>query len=253
MDDNKTVLVVDDDPLIRDLARKILEKHYYRTLAASSVAAATKIIDAHRPDLILLDVHLASDDGVVFLSRLKSNPILHTVPVIMLTGDAGRDLVARAMRAGAADFLIKPIKSEMLVSRIARAMQIGHLERMKDSSGAGNVQLERQAGTTRILFTGTCDLGAIEKLKAILTQTVRMQIKNDDIVVDLRFQVIENEMHIKIVRAIIEMLKPSVPRIVAGRNYGALLALDVDFETQVFLSPDDVVQFLQLKHGPRKP
>ncbi len=248
----RTILVVDDDGIFRDLARGILERHYYRVLAAESPAAAQKLIEAHKPDLILLDVHMGAEDGIVYLARLKSNPVLRSIPVILLTADSGKDVVARAVRAGALDYIVKPIREDTLIGRIARAMQVSDLEQLKEAASGGTLRLERRAGITKFLFTGNLDPGTIARLRDTFTHGLRAQARNDEIVLDFRFQTVDNQAHLQIIRAIIEFFKPVTPRIIAGRNYGALMALDLDFENQVFLSPDDLVQYLQFQSGQKR-
>jgi len=248
----KTILIIDDDKGIRDLAQSILERYDYRVLTASDSIDGFKIMEAHRPDLILLDVHLEKEDGLVLLSRLKANAMFKSVPVIMLTGDAGRDLVARAVRAGAIDYIVKPFRKDILVGRIVRAMQLGDLERARESSSAARVDLERKGGITRLLFIGKMDNTTLQRLAEVFTAGMKIQTKNDEIVLDLRFQTIQGPGPIVVLRAIFDFLKPLVPRIIAGRNYRALLDLDITFEEQLFLSPDDLVQWLRFRESGRK-
>lgn len=247
----KTILIIDDDQVIRDLARLILEKHNYRVLDAPDSATAFKTIEAHRPDLILLDVHLDKEDGIIILSRLKTNPLLKAVPVIMLTADAGRDLVARAARNGAIDYVVKPFQQAQLIGRIVRALQLGDLERSRETGSVAKVELERKGGVTRVVFTGRMDLSLLDRLREVFTHTLRIQARNDEVVIDLRFQNIQGEAHLSIVRSILELLKPITPRIIAGRNFAQLLGLDT-VENQLFLSPDDLIQWLQFRESGKK-
>lgn len=246
----KTILIIDDDQVIRDLARRMLEKHTYRVLEAPDSAAAFKTIEAHRPDVILLDVHLDKEDGLIVLSRLKSNALLKTVPVIMLTADAGRDLVARAARSGAIDYVVKPFQQAQLIGRIVRALQLGDLERARESGSVAKVELERKGGITRVVFTGRMDNSLMDRLREVFTHTLRTQARNDEVVLDLRFQNIQSE-HLGIVRGILELLKPIVPRIIAGRNFAQLLNIET-VENQLFLSPDDLIQWLQFRESGKK-
>ncbi|MBL8021847.1 MAG: response regulator [Leptospirales bacterium] len=247
----KTILIIDDDKVIRDLARLILEKHNYRVIDEADSASAFKTIEAHRPDLILLDVHLDKEDGLIVLTRLKSNPLLKGVPVIMLTADAGRDLVARAARGGAVDYVVKPFQQAQLIGRIVRALQIGDLERSRESGSAARVELERKGGITRLVFTGRVDSSLMDRLREVFTHTLRMQARNDEVVIDLRFQNIQGEAHLNILRGILDLMKPITPRIIAGRNFAQLLQIDTA-ENQLFLSPDDLIQWIQFRESGKK-
>lgn len=248
-DDVKTVLIVDDDPAVCELGRRFLENHDYRVLIASDPGAALKTLDVHRPDLILLDIHLAGEDGLLFLARLKSNPLMKGIPVIMLTAHAGRDLVARAVRTGAIDYIIKPFQGPALIGRIARAMQIGDLERARATAAESSVQLDRRGGIAKLLLTGTLEPTTLERLKRLFSPAVKLQAKNDEVVLDIRFLFIENPARVAIVDEMLEHLKPAQTRIVAGRNYAGLLSLDLAIEEQLFLSADDLVQWLKFRES----
>ena len=73
-----------------------------------------------KPDLILLDVTMPVMDGVTMLTKLKEDPELKTIPVIMLTAESGRDNVIHIARLGVRDYLVKPFKEEQLIEKISR-------------------------------------------------------------------------------------------------------------------------------------
>ncbi len=250
MADNRTILIIDDDPAICELARRFLEHHEYRVLTAEDTAAALKTMEIHRPDLILLDVHLGTEDGLILLTRMKAHPLLKPIPVIMLTAHAGRDLVARAIRAGALDYIVKPFQGAALIGRITRAMQLGDLER--DRAAAEEVGgLVRRGGIARVLLAGRLEPPTLDRLKKIFTPAVRLQCKNDEIVLDLRYLSIEDRAHMPVISEMLEYLKPAVTRIVAGRNFADLLSLDLQIEEQLFLSTDDLMQWMKLGQAGR--
>ena len=252
MPDNvRSILIVDDDPNICELARRFLEHHEYRVLTAGDSAGALRTMEIHRPDLLLLDLHLGSEDGLMLLARLKAHHVFKSVPVIMLTAHAGRDLVARAVRTGALDYIVKPFQGSALVGRIARAMQIGDLERSRASAEDTAIQLDRRGGIARILFTGKLDGAAAERLKRVFTPAVRLQCKNDEIVLDLRYLTIADAAQLPAISEMLQYLKPAETRIVAGRNFADLLTLDLKIEEQLFLSADDLVQWLKMRQQKR--
>jgi len=251
-DNAKTVLIIDDDPAVCELSRRFLENHHYRALTVSDPAGALKTLDVHRPDLILLDIHLAGEDGLLFLARLKANALMKGIPVIMLTAHAGRDLVARAIRTGAVDYIVKPFQGPALIGRIARAMQIGDLERARATAAETSVQLDRRGGVAKLLLTGTLEPTTLDRLRRVFSPAVKLQAKNDEIVLDLRFISIEQPASIAIVAEMLQHLKPAETRIVAGRNYAGLLALDLAIEEQLFLSADDLVQWLKFRETQKR-
>jgi two-component system response regulator MprA len=115
--DPTRVLVVDDDPpLLRMLARTLAAEGYAVATAADGGAALAHISSASPPDLIVLDVTMPGLDGLAVCRRLRGKGV--TVPVLMLTA---RDTVAdrvSGLDSGADDYLVKPFAVEELVARL---------------------------------------------------------------------------------------------------------------------------------------
>jgi len=115
------ILIVEDDPVYRELYRSLLdpigEHGGYRFLEAETGEAGLAQYRAEQPDCILLDYRLPDFDGLEFLLALGSKNAQVSVPVIMLTGEGSELLVAKAMRAGAADYLPKSTLSAMNLRR----------------------------------------------------------------------------------------------------------------------------------------
>lgn len=109
------VLVVDDDPNIRDLLRMYLVREGHRvTLAADGEEALTAAAGAH-PDLVLLDVMLPGIDGVEVLRRLRDGS---PVPVILLTARSGDADKVVGLDSGADDYVVKPFSPRELMARV---------------------------------------------------------------------------------------------------------------------------------------
>ena len=107
-----TILIVDDEPKDVDYLEQELEGFGYSTLSASNGAEALAIVEATSPDLILLDVMMPVMDGFKTCSTLKSAEDTRFIPVIIMTAlDAVEDRV-KGIKAGADDFLTKPVDSE---------------------------------------------------------------------------------------------------------------------------------------------
>jgi CheY-like chemotaxis protein len=112
------LLVVDDDPFQRKLLAKYLGSEPYEIAFAADSSEAFALAMAEPPDLILMDVMLPDVDGVEATRRLRAFPALAKVPVVMLTGKSGRETVVESRRAGASDFLVKPIDRSVLIAKI---------------------------------------------------------------------------------------------------------------------------------------
>lgn len=115
-----TVLLVDDDRFQHKIVAKILEAENCRLMFAASAAEALKMMDEHCPDLVLMDVQMADMDGIEATRRLKAVPAFSHVPVIMITGKSEGNVVVDSLKAGAADFVVKPFDRIKLISKVAR-------------------------------------------------------------------------------------------------------------------------------------
>jgi two-component system, cell cycle response regulator DivK len=114
----KTILVVEDVELNRDLLVQLLEEDYRLLIAEDGVAALERAAEA-RPDLILMDMSLPRMDGWEATRKLKANAALSHIPVIALTAHAMRSHEERARASGCDDFLTKPIDETLLFEKLA--------------------------------------------------------------------------------------------------------------------------------------
>jgi response regulator RpfG family c-di-GMP phosphodiesterase len=113
------LLLVDDDAGLRALVRTTFEVVDVEVDEAEGTAAADRLIAAHRPDVIVLDVLMPGEDGLSFCRRLKHDPELRSIPVILLTGSEGASMVA-ADAAGADAFVRKPFSPLELLAVVER-------------------------------------------------------------------------------------------------------------------------------------
>jgi two-component system, cell cycle response regulator DivK len=115
----KTILIVEDVELNRELLVKLLEGDH-RLLLAADGAEALERASAAKPDLILMDLSLPRIDGWEATRRLKADPALAHIPVIVVSAHAMRGDEERARACGIDDFLTKPIDEMLLFEKVAR-------------------------------------------------------------------------------------------------------------------------------------
>lgn len=120
------VLVVDDDGLARRLIARFLDPKAYELRFAGDGIDAVNQLRRMRPDVILTDVRMPGLDGVSLTQRLKAQPELARIPVILMTGDASRETMTSSIDVGAAAFLLKPYTRESLTSKLEKVLGVVH-------------------------------------------------------------------------------------------------------------------------------
>ncbi|WP_373236126.1 sigma-54-dependent transcriptional regulator [Cohaesibacter celericrescens] len=123
------ILVVDDDPVQRRLLEAIVQKSGFQSVSAENGEQALAILDQHPSayfDLIILDLVMPNLDGMGVLQALQKTAI--KAPIIVQTAHAGIDTAVNAMRAGAFDFVIKPVAPERLQIAMRNALKVNALE-----------------------------------------------------------------------------------------------------------------------------
>lgn len=120
---NTCVLVVEDEPINRELLIENLTEHGYATVCAEGGEEAWRIIenDPSRFDLVLLDRIMPDIDGIEVLRRIRAHPSLQHTPVIMQTALAAEADIAEGLSAGAYYYLTKPFTAEALLAIVAAA------------------------------------------------------------------------------------------------------------------------------------
>ncbi len=114
------VLVVDDDPQALRYIRSILKDAGYFSIVTGNPNELPDLLRKHQPDLVLLDLLLPGPDGIELMERL---PALAVRPVIFLSGYGRDETIAKALEAGAADYIVKPFSPTELVARIQAALR----------------------------------------------------------------------------------------------------------------------------------
>jgi CheY-like chemotaxis protein len=119
MNQDKTVLVVDDDAEIREVVATVLEDDGYRVDTASNGAEALRVANEHEPDAVLLDVTMPVMNGWEFLARWRARPADHRAPVVVISSARDR---RTALDRGAKAYLSKPFDLETLETALASVL-----------------------------------------------------------------------------------------------------------------------------------
>ena len=116
------VLICDDDPLLLELMEYRLRAKGYEVSKAADGAEALAKAKIDGPDVIVLDAMMPKSDGFEVLTRVKADPALADISVIMLTARKGERDIVSALEKGADDYLVKPFIPEELLARLARVI-----------------------------------------------------------------------------------------------------------------------------------
>lgn len=136
MNEQKTILVVDDEDAMRVTLRSALESYGFAVLDAENGAEAFRIAQASPPDLVLCDIEMPEINGFELLTMFREHDPTSTVPFVFLTGRSDRSYVRKGMNLGADDFITKPATAAEVYSAVS-----SRLKRREEQEGKAEERL----------------------------------------------------------------------------------------------------------------
>ena len=118
-----SILIVDDEPLNRDVFSLILKKAGYLTQAVGNGKKAIELMELEHFNIVLLDINMPDINGIEVLKQIKSNNRTSDILVLMITAEHDNETVLKCIKLGAADYIKKPIEPGLLRSRVWRCLQ----------------------------------------------------------------------------------------------------------------------------------
>ena len=119
----KTILIIDDSPVVREqLSTTLAAAGYETVLAEDGVDGMAKLDGQRAISLILCDINMPRMNGLQVLDELARAGRLQAVPIIMLTTEGQPSLIERAKKAGAKGWIVKPFKAELLVAAVKKLL-----------------------------------------------------------------------------------------------------------------------------------
>ena len=118
------LMVVDDEPAVAEILRRLLVKEGYNVDVFGGAHEALSSLPTVRPHLALLDVNMPGMTGIELCRRIKQDPAHRLTPVVLVTGQAQRDVRLEGLSAGADDFLAKPVDPQELLIRVRSLVRI---------------------------------------------------------------------------------------------------------------------------------
>ena len=172
----EVVLVVDDDPSVRDLLEKILCAEGFHVVTAADGQRAMQLFSKVSPDLVLLDVEMPLLDGFEVCRRIKQNPDTRLTPVVLVTGLSETSDRIHGLNAGADDFLSKPFDRNELMARARSLLKIkaytSELERAESVLFALAQSIENRDPYTQ----GHCE--RLSQYAVMLAERLNLSIEN---------------------------------------------------------------------------
>jgi two-component system, OmpR family, KDP operon response regulator KdpE len=134
------ILVIDDDPSMTDLLRMVLTAKNENVITANSGALGISLLKENKPDIVLLDLMMPEMDGWQVTTAIRK---FSSVPILILSVLDNPGLVAKALDAGADDYLIKPVPSGVLIAHINNLTK--RLPAMKDDASPRHANIRSAA------------------------------------------------------------------------------------------------------------
>ncbi|MBF2051249.1 MAG: hybrid sensor histidine kinase/response regulator [Leptolyngbya sp. IPPAS B-1204] len=149
----KTILVIEDDPFIRESIGDVLELEGYQVVTAANGAIGVALAFQHLPDLILCDVSMPEMDGFEVLESLQQHPETNTIPFVFLTARTTKADQRQGMNLGADDYLAKPCTVPELLNTISRRFEKRAVVQAKSEKQLENVRLNIAQSLPHELYT----------------------------------------------------------------------------------------------------
>jgi FixJ family two-component response regulator len=130
------VIVVDDDPSVRQSVHTLLKREGYRVSVYDSADALLKNMEFHPPTVLLTDMRMPGISGVDLQAQLKA--MGHDLPMVFVSGESRQEEIIAAMKQGAIDFLLKPFTAQAMLDALQRAMRVAS-ERLAQANKANQV------------------------------------------------------------------------------------------------------------------
>lgn len=143
----KTLLIVEDQQVLREIMKDYLSDEGYRVLEASEGSQALKLFQEHEIDLIILDVMLPELDGWSVCRRIRKTS---SVPILMLTARSDEDDTLLGFELGADDYVVKPCSPPILLARTKRLLESRQIRDSGDRLSGGGIMLHLPSRTVTL-------------------------------------------------------------------------------------------------------
>jgi len=120
---NPSVLIIEDEPGTVEMYRIVLEIEGYRVRVAYTISTAISALEEEIPDLVLLDVVMRDSSGLDLCRKIREDPKLAHIPVVIVSNLGSKDHIDAGMEAGADDYLSKPVSQNELLEAVRKGLK----------------------------------------------------------------------------------------------------------------------------------
>jgi two-component system cell cycle response regulator len=164
------ILSVDDSRMVHTLIGRSFANYDVNMVFASNGQEGLEVAAREKPDVILLDVTMPVMDGVECLGKLKADPSLKDIPVIMLTAEAGKENVLKIAKMGVRDYIVKPFTEPNVVERVSRLVDLKR-------KGASVADATNTAGKKQKTVTDALKILVVDEFPAIIESIAKAVAK----------------------------------------------------------------------------
>ncbi len=197
------VLAVDDSKTIRKIVAKAFVPYDCDVKEAENGIEGLAILGREKIDLIILDITMPVMTGVEMLTKLKGQPNLKDIPVIMLTAESGKDNVMQILKMGVKDYMVKPFKGEQLIERVVK---IYTLKPAKAAQGQGVSYVRQQGDVVVFTIPDKIERQQVPEIDTAFQQALKsmFEARTGKLILDIRKP---KEINMLILRMIIAMVQ----------------------------------------------
>jgi CheY-like chemotaxis protein len=200
------VLTVDDSKTIRMIVKKAFKPFDSVVLEAENGVEGLAVASKEKPDLIVLDITMPVMNGVEMLDKLKGDPNLKEIPVIMLTAESGKENVMQIVKMGVRDYMVKPFKGEQLIERVEKIVKLESRKEEEPSEDLSKRYFSTDGDIQMLFLPGKVDRQVGVQVEAHIKGKTKEMAKSgkSKLIMDLRKVMQTNVSLIKLIIMVIQ-------------------------------------------------
>ena len=202
------ILTVDDSKTIRMIVKKAFKPYDCQLSEAENGVEGLSAAGRDKPDLIILDITMPVMTGTEMLEKLKADPLLRDVPVIMLTAESGKENVMKIVKMGIQDYMVKPFKGDQLIDRVKKLFTLEEQKTDEEDVDTSKLYYSKDGDFTLLTMPQKITRSISSDIEVHLTTQLKEMTDDskNKIVMDLRKV---TEINISLIKLILQVVQTS--------------------------------------------